>query len=111
MINKEIEEILSTLDVRTVYSSPAECGELPCVSYYTLTEKGSFACDNEEAITDVCVQVDIWANEGYKCGIIAMDVNTAMREHGFRRELSMDVPKGRDGVYHRTIRYIKSYMN
>ena len=31
--NKEIEQILDTLDVRVVFSSPAECGELPVISY------------------------------------------------------------------------------
>lgn len=111
MINKEVEEILGGLGVRAVYSSPAECGELPCISYYMLTEKGSFACDNEEVMTDASVQIDIWADEGYKCGSIALDVNSAMREHGYRRELSMDIPKGDDGIYHRTMRFIKSYMN
>lgn len=107
-INLEVEKILSELSVRSVYSTPLECGELPCVSYYMLTDKGSFYADNEEEIRDVSIQVDIWAREGYQCGTIAMDVNALMRTAGYYRELSMDIPKGDDGVYHRTMRFIKS---
>lgn len=110
-VNKEVGEILKGLNIRVVYSSPAECGELPAVSYYTLSEKGGFSCDNEESITDVSVQTDIWADEGYKCGMIGMELNSLMREYGFHRELSMDVPKGDDGIYHRTMRFVKSYIN
>ena len=108
--NKEMEQILDTLDVRVVFSSPAECGELPVISYYTLTEKPGFCSDNEEQITDTQVQIDIWADEGYKCGMLGLEVNDIMRSHGFCRELALDVPKGEDGVYHRSMRFVKSYM-
>lgn len=110
-VNTEIEKILSELDVKVVYSSPAECPELPCVSFYMISEKGSFYADNDEEIYEAAVQIDVWADEGYKCGIIAMQIYSIMRSNGFFRELSRDIPKGEDGVYHRTMRFTRSYIH
>lgn len=110
MINKEVEKILGKLSVKAVYSSPSKCPVLPCVSYYTLSEKSGFNCDNDELITDVYVQLDIWADNGEKCGMIAAEVNSLMKENGYYRELELDVPKADDGVYHRSMRFVKSYL-
>ncbi len=109
-VNSELETILSGLSVKAVYASPAECETLPIVSYYLLSEKGGFSCDNEESMTDVQVQLDIWAKEGYQCGMISLELNALLRKYGFQRELALDVPKGEDGICHRTMRFVKSYI-
>lgn len=110
MINKEVEAILKELSVKAVYSSPSRCMELPCISYYTLYEKSGFNCDNTEMITDVYVQLDVWSDRGEKCGNIAAEVNLLMSKNGFYRELELDAPRGEDGVYHRSMRFVKSYL-
>ena len=108
--NKEVEELLSGLGARVVYSSPAECGELPAVSYYMLSEKGGFSCDNSESATDIRVQVDVWAAAGKACSELAERAAELLKDGGFCRELAMDIPKSDDGVYHRTMRFAKSYV-
>lgn len=108
--NKEIEELLSGLGVRVVYASPSECGELPAVSYYMLSEKGGFSCDNEESATDIKMQIDIWTARGKTCAEIASRVTELLHGGGFCRELAMDVPKSSDGVCHRTMRFAKRYV-
>ena len=108
--NKEVEELLSGLGVRVVYSSPAECGELPAVSYYMLSENGGFSCDNNESMTDIRVQVDVWTAEGKACSELAARTAELLKGGGFCRELAMDIPKGDDGVYHRTMRFTKCYV-
>ena len=111
MINEELEAALSGLNVRVTYASPSQYGVLPCVSYYTLTEKSGFGYDNEDIITDALVQIDVWADKGYKCGEIAAEINVIMSTAGYQRQLSMDIPSDGDGVYHRALRYAKSYVN
>lgn len=110
-INAEVEQILKNLSVKAVYSSPTECVELPFVSYYLLEEKGSFYADNEEQISDASVQIDIWTDEGYKCSVISLELNSLMHNAGFYREMMADVPKTEDGVYHRIMKFTKSYVN
>lgn len=110
MINKEVEAILKELSVKAVYSSPSKRFELPCVSYYTLSEKSGFNCDNTEMITDVYVQLDVWSDRAEKCGNIAAEVSLLMNKNGYYRELELDVPRGDDGVYHRSMRFVKSYL-
>lgn len=108
-VDTEVEELLSAAAANVVYAHPAGRTELPAVSYYMLSEKGVFSCDNEEHAACVQVQTDVWAAGGKECADTAAEVCAAMAAGGFAREFAMDVPKSDDGVYHRTIRFAKTY--
>ena len=109
-IDREVETLLRGSGIRAVYSSPAEKTELPAVSYYMLSERCGFSCDNEEAVTEVRVQADIWARSGAECHATYEAAASSMAAGGFVREFAMDVPKDADGVYHRTVRFAKSVV-
>ncbi len=109
-INIEAEKTLKKLDCAVVYQHPEKFMELPVVSYYNLTECGGFYADNSECIQNGYVQVDIWSDIPSQCGSLSVRVNELMTGDGWTREMSMDVPKKNDRIYHRTMRFQK-YFN
>lgn len=109
-INVEAEKSLSSLDCNVVYQYPETFTVLPVISYYNLTECGAFYTDNCECIQSGYIQVDIWSCVPSECGTLSIRVNDAMERDGWTREMSMDVPKKDDKVYHRTMRFHK-YFN
>ena len=108
-VNIEAEKVLSRLGYETVYQYPQKFTSLPVISYYNISEKGAFYADNEECIQSGYVQVDIWSDVPEKCGYISIKVNDAMAEDGWTREMSMDVPKKDEKIYHRTMRFQKYF--
>ena len=108
--NEEIKSILTGLDFSVVYSRPQSFTKLPAVSYYNLTESGGFYSDNSECIRDVTMQLDVWAKDINECTRICDDVNKRLLRNGYYRQMSMDVPSEADGVYHRTMRFIKQFI-
>lgn len=108
-INTEAEKTLSAVGYKLVYQYPEAFCKLPVISYYNLAEKGAFYADNSECIQNGYVQVDIWSNVPKECADISIKVNSAMEKDGWTRELSMDVPKKNDKIYHRTMRFQKYF--
>ena len=108
--NADAAKILGDMDISVVYIRPDSFTRLPAVSYYALTEQGGFYCDNEEWIQDCTIQLDIWAKSHEECGALACRVNDKMEKNGYHRQMSMDVPSGRDGVCHKTMRFIKQFV-
>lgn len=109
-INKEAQKALSNLKYTVVYQYPADFNDLPVVSYYNLSETGGFYADNTECIQNGYVQIDIWSDTGAKCGEISIEVNEVMERDGWTRKMSMDVPKKNEKIYHRTMRFYKSFV-
>lgn len=109
-INTEAQKALKKLDCAVVYQYPDSFSRLPAVSYYTLTEKGAFYCDNEESVQEGHIQVDVWARVPKECGELSVKINDILECDGWTREMSMDVPKKDEKVYHRTMRF-KKYFN
>lgn len=111
-VNAELEESLKSLSCALVYQRPDGFNALPVVSYYNLTESGSFAGDNEEFLQDGIIQLDIWAKLPSKCREIALEINNLLTEDGWIRQFSMDVPKQNgERAYHTTMRYAKTFYN
>ncbi len=109
-VNIEAEKSLSRLGENVVYQYPESFTALPVVSYYNVSENGAFYCDNSESVQEGYAQVDIWADIPRVCGEIAIRVNEVMTSDGWVRELSMDVPKKNEKIYHKTMRF-KKYFN
>ena len=108
-VNLEAEKVLSTLECETVYQYPQKFTRLPVISYYNISEKGAFYADNTECIQSGRVQIDIWSDVPADCGAISIEVNDAMTSDGWTREMSMDVPKQDEKIYHRTMRFQKYF--
>lgn len=108
-INAQALEALRALDCTVVYSYPDGFSRLPAVSYYTVTEKGALWCDNEERIQEGHVQVDVWARIPSECASVSARVNEVMTASGWTREMSMDIPRDKEKIYHTTMRYKKYF--
>lgn len=108
-VNLEAEKILAMLDVKVVYQYPERFTSLPVISYYNVAECGAFYCDNTECIQEGYVQVDIWSDTPKKCGELSVKVNEIMTKDGWVREMSMDVPRKNEKIYHRTMRFKKCF--
>ncbi|MCC8160203.1 MAG: hypothetical protein LIO53_02620 [Oscillospiraceae bacterium] len=108
-INAEGEKSLSKLNCTVVYQYPETFVETPIISYYCLTECGGFYADNSECIQDGHLQIDVWSDLASECGELSILVNDVMEEDGWTREMSMDVPKKEDKIYHRTMRFQKYF--
>lgn len=108
-INTEAKKVLSALDCKVVYQYPEVFTEESVISYYNLTERGAFYADNRECIQDGYVQVDVWSKIPKECADISIRVNDAMTADGWTREMSMDIPKKNEKLYHRTMRFQKYF--
>lgn len=109
-INKMAEMSLSRLECNVVYQYPEEFATLPVVSYYNVAEKGGFYADNSECIQDGYVQIDVWSKKPAECGELSIKINEIMTEDGWTRELSMDIPRKDENIYHRTMRFQKYFQ-
>lgn len=106
-VNKEVRKILNTLEGVTVtYFHPEENNALPVVSYYEITTKTGFCCDNAEAAQKSYIALDIWAHSGAESSKIAIDCDGVMQRSGWTREFSADLPPEND-VYHKSMRFFK----
>lgn len=108
--NAEAEKALSVLPYAVCFYYPERFNKLPVISFYNLSERGAFACDDTETVSRGWVQTDVWAKEPAECGRIAAETAEAMAAGGWIREMSMDMPKT-NGIYHRTLRFVKDCIN
>lgn len=102
--NEMAEKTLTKTPFTVYYRHPEVNKAMPCISFYTLSETGVFAADNEETITGVTVTVDVWARKAAECGAVAAAVITAAAADGWRRVNAIDLPKEND-VYHKAITF------
>lgn len=106
-VNVMLEEILSSLsDVTVVCQHPEKFNRLPVVSYYEIGNTTGMCADNEEWGQKTYAAVDVWTKSAGECGEIAVKVDALMQKHGWRRELSRDMPP-ENGVRHKAMRFYK----
>lgn len=109
--NAEVRKILNKLhNVTVTYQYPKSFKKLPAVSYYTLTEQGSAAYDNRAVMQDSTIQIDIWADMPKQCTDISMNIYTLLAADDWCQEMVMDVPNPDGDVYHRTMRFVKTFI-
>ena len=108
-INEEAKKALLPLDCKVVYQYPESFTGEKVVSYYNLAEKGAFYADNSDCIQNGYVQIDVWAKVPKECAELSIRINALMTNDGWTREMSMDVPKKDEKIYHRTMRFQKYF--
>lgn len=109
-INSEAKKTLDSLSIKNVFGYPHNFEKIPIISYYTVTECGGMYSDNSECIQEGHIQLDIWARVAKDTSNAAIEVNRAMTDDGWIREMSLDVPDGDERLYHKTMRYKKYFM-
>lgn len=75
----------------------------PYITFFELTNFGSLYTDDEEAASEIHVQVDIWSKGN--TGPIANEVDKTMKSIGFRRTSSADLYESDTRTYHKVLRY------
>lgn len=108
-INEQVREALLETGERVVYQHPQDFSVLPVISYYNVSESGAFFADNCEYIEEGVIEADVWAKVPSDCAKLSHKVEDAMRQHGWMREISKDVPKNNDKVYRRTMKFRKYF--
>ena len=109
-VNAMAEAALSNLKWKVVYYHPNESIKLPCVSWYTISEKPKGSYDNNEWFSTATIVVDVWAKTPKKVGEIALEVNSVLNAEGWKRNWSMDVAPD-DGVYRKSMRFSTMFRN
>ena len=110
-VNTEAEKSLKKTGYNVVFQYPKSFTNLPVISFYTISESGSFSCDNDEAIQDGTIVADIWTKSPKEGGAISVTVNSVLSQDGWTRDFSRDVPGEEKNIYHKTMRFTKSIIN
>ncbi len=108
-INEEAEKSLKKTGYNVVFYYPQSFSTLPVISFYTLKECGTFACDNREYFRDGTISADIWAKTPKQAVQIYADVRRCLCKDGWTEIFSADIPRGEKNVYHRSARFTKSF--
>lgn len=109
-INAEVYNILEETGYDIVFHYPQRLGVLPVVSFYTISESGEMSVDNIEMFRAGVIGIDIYAPSPAKCGEMGLFIDAALKRNGWSHIMSMDVPEETDGVFHRAMRYTKSFF-
>ena len=94
---------LEKLNVPVSFFYPSDWINLPCISYYEASNVEYLRTDNEEQLSDINIQIDIWSNNPSENSTLALQVDEKMNSLGFVRQFCGDLFN--DGVYHKTMRY------
>ena len=110
-VNEQVKNLLEQgLDGTPVkYQYPDSFNNLPVVTYYTLSQRGSFAFDNIVAMRNSTIVIDIWADYPKMCADLSAKINKLMIGDGWYHEMEMDVPNPDSSVKHKTMRITKSF--
>lgn len=108
-IISQVREVLSDTGYNVVFQYPKSFQALPVISFYTIKEYGTESYDNEEAFRNAEVAMDIWAKTPTECEEISQCASQAMADDGWSEIFRMDVPRGSNDIYHKNIRFIKSF--
>lgn len=109
-INIEAEKSLEKTGYNIVFHYPQKMSALPVVSFFTVSESGGMSADNTDLFRCGVVEVGIFSQVPSQHSQMAQQINKVMTDDGWSRINSMDVPEEKDGVFHRKIRYTKSFI-
>lgn len=106
-VNSIVEPMLVKAGVSVCFRYPQEFTDIPCISFYNLSDTEGFRADCTEWAQLTRVQVDIWAEHATETNSVGIKVNEIMQADGWRREYAADMPKQDGKLEHRTMRFAK----
>lgn len=98
--------ILAEIDkigIPVFFFYPSDWAKLPCISYYEASNTEYLRTDDEEQLSEINIQIDIWADKPSENSELALKVDERMDAIGFVRQFCGDLFN--DGIYHKTMRY------
>ena len=106
----EAQKDLEETGYKIAYAYPKSFNELPVVSYYTINDTPVQAFDKEFA-QQASIQVDVWTHEDSEplSGEMCTVINSTLRQKGWIREYSSDVPDSESYIHHHTMRFSKFF--
>ena len=107
-MNKVILEALKPIGIPVsfqIYSGEKES----YITFFIYNEKGEMFAEDEEAITGVYIQVDVWTKGDYTD--IVKRVKELLKLEGFQRSSEIDLYEDDTGIYHKGIRFFYAQNN
>jgi hypothetical protein len=86
---------------------PNDFNALPIVTYQEIENRNVEFYDNSAFADESVVQVDVWSNTGTTA--IAKLIDAVLLPLLYTREFSADVPEPDAKIFHRVIRYSRSF--
>lgn len=110
-VNEQVKDLLEQGigGVTVKFQYPDSFNNLPVVTYYTISQRGSSAYDNIVAARNNTIVIDIWADYPKTCADLSKKINELMSGDGWYHEWEMDVPNTDSSVKHRTMRFTKIF--
>lgn len=94
---------LEKLSYPVSFFYPENWSTFPCVSYYELSNTEHLRTDDEEQLSEIIIQIDIWSMSSSKNSEIAISIDGSMSSIGFVRNFCGDLFN--EGIHHKTMRY------
>lgn len=100
--------ILSTLETiqgikQVCYSWPEDFGKIPCITYKIEDNSIHTITDNEEQLSNIRFQIDIWTEGASENSSIAAQIDTLFSGMGFERVSYNDLKDG--ALIHGVMKY------
>jgi len=102
---ERVKEILETTGCRVFYHYPASWLALPCVSWRESANRVFARADAQEYLTELNYTIDIWSRSAEENYDIAVRIDVAMAQEGFRRDMCADLFETNTQLHHRSMRY------
>lgn len=107
-LNKEVFNKLN--EIKTLglvecvnHSFPETFSKLPCITFYEANNSIKEFSEDDEYLSEINYVVDIWANSYKQINDIAIEVAQKLKDIGFIREVSYDVPS--EEIKHKFMRF------
>ena len=94
---------LEKLNVPVFFFHPSDWSTLPCITYYEASNTSYIRTDDQEQLSEINIQIDIWSETPSKNSELALQVDEKMSSIGFVRQFSGDLIN--DNIHHKTMRY------
>ncbi|MEH6848564.1 tail completion protein gp17 [Bacillus pseudomycoides] len=90
---------------RVYYHKAIDAQEFPRITFFELNNTGDSFADNQEIVSDISFQIDIWSNNSTSA--IHVKVDEIMKSIGFFRSAVADLYESDTQVFHYAMRYRK----
>jgi hypothetical protein len=109
--------VLTALQTATALSAltgfyfqyPSNFTNLPCLSYFEVTNIGNLFADDQEIGSEIIFQVDLWGKASLST--YADAVGTAMSSIDFSRIYCTDLYDNDSKIYHKAMRFRRDYSD
>ena len=103
-VNTKVMEALSDLGIPVRFQHYSG-EEKPYITFFNYLESGELFADDEEQLTGVYTQLDLWSEGDY--ADLVSQIHQRMRSAGFLRRSFSDLYETNTNLHHKVMRYYK----